>query len=168
MVTGFNGVRNTENTWNSTMKRRCNERGCMTDDILAQAENLLERLNGCTLPGDAISSIKIPSVVALEACQMFPQLLAEAKRQKALNPFQADVSTAMRLGDNEFVFGDKKSLDLCENMIRDRDVWKAKAIEERANIILGFEVTRLRDKKETDEIRLKAARELEEEMKHDI
>ena len=99
---------------------------------------------------------------------MFPQLLAEAKRQKALNPFQADVSTAMRLGDNEFVFGDKKSLDLCENMIRDRDVWKAKAIEERANIILGFEVTRLRDKKETDEIRLKAARELEEEMKHDI
>ena len=70
--------------------------------------------------------------------------------------------------DNEFVFGDKKSLDLCENMIRDRDVWKAKAIEERANIILGFEVTRLRDKKETDEIRLKAARELEEEMKHDI
>lgn len=101
-----------------------------TDDILAQAEVLLKNQPKWRI----LASEDAEDVKSL--IELMPQLLAEAKRQKALNPFQVDVSTAMRLGDNEFVYGDKKSLDLCENRIRDRDAWKAKAIGERAKAAL--------------------------------
>lgn len=100
-----------------------------TDDILAQAEVLLKNQPKWRI----LASEDAEDVKSL--IELMPQLLAEAKRQKALNPFQVDVSTAMRLGDNEFVYGDKKSLDLCENRIRDRDAWKAKAIGERAKAL---------------------------------
>jgi hypothetical protein len=101
----------------------------MSEDILAQAEVLLKNQPKWRI----LASEDAEDVKSL--IELMPQLLAEAKRQKALNPFQVDVSTAMRLGDNEFVYGDKKSLDLCENRIRDRDAWKAKAIGERAKAL---------------------------------
>lgn len=154
----------------------------MASDIIAQAEEACEKLASRDRYVDRDYWNTVSG-------GLLPQLLAEAKRMRAENE---ELET-----QNETHWYNFEHLkEVVPALEKDRDAWKArahrqarrsagyrlaakrhreekvewkaKADEERANIILGVEVSRLRDKTEADEIRFKAARELEEEMKHDI